>query len=135
MKTLTNSLMIAAVAMAAVAGEAKAQSMKVEVPFSFQVSGKTMAPGSYLVSTRTNSGIPMFRLLNTDSRTPVLAMASQTRDQSGPAKLVFRCGEGGCALAQVWTGTAGAYNLNLPKAAPGARAMIEIKAESTKAAE
>ena len=135
MKTLTNSLMIAAVAMAAVAGEAKAQSMKAEVPFSFQVSGKTMAAGSYLVSTRANSGIPMFRLLNTDSKAPVIAVAAETRYESGPAKLVFRCGEGGCVLAQIWSGTAGAYNLSLPKAGPSDRAMIEIKAETTKSAE
>jgi hypothetical protein len=136
MKSLTNKLMVAAAAMAVVAGAASAQSMKAEVPFSFRVSGTTMPAGSYLLTeTRNANGAPLFRLLNTDVSKSVL---SQTIGQhtkgvgaDSPAKLVFLCGDGTCALAQIWTGNGnGAYDLHTPKLTRAEAALISIVAKA-----
>ena len=140
MKSLTNTLMVAAAAMAAVAGAASAQSMKVEVPFAFRVSGTVMPAGTYQVSTSSAmTSRPTFRLLNTELKRPVLAMPVGelgTGENSRVAKLVFRCGDGACALAQIWTGTGhGAYYLPSPKSSHDDKAMVEIKVERTKADE
>jgi hypothetical protein len=134
MKSLTNKLMVAAVAMAVVAGVASAQSMKAEVPFSFRVSGATMPAGTYVVTPGRNStGIPTFRLLNTDVNLSVLSLpaAHHTPDarQMTESKLVFRCESGSCALAQIWTGReSGAYDLHAPKTTRQEAALISIAA-------
>ena len=131
MKSLTNKLMIAAAAMAAVAGAASAQSMKAEVPFSFQVAGVVMPAGTYNVTTSSRAtSIPMFRLLNTETHRPVLVMPSGSHEdarQYTDAKLVFSCGTGTCALAQIWTGSgSGAYDLHTSKAGRTEAALIAI---------
>lgn len=132
MKTLTSKLMVVAAAIAAVAGAASAQSMKAEIPFSFKVSGTTMPAGAYLVTAGPNmNGRPVFRLLNTDVSKPVLAVPAGKHDGSSyePAKLVFRCTGGNCALAQIWTGSGiGAYDLYTPKAKREEAALISIPA-------
>ena len=136
MKSLTNKLMVAAAAMAAVAGAASAQSMTAEVPFSFQVAGVVMPAGTYNVSTSHRAtNIPIFRLLNTESHQPVLVMPRGSHDsgsgdntrQYTDAKLVFSCATGTCALAQIWTGSgSGAYDLHTPKTGRNEASLIAI---------
>lgn len=135
MKSLTNRLMVVAAAVAAVAGVASAQTMKVEVPFSFQASGAVMPAGTYSIALREGySSVPIFRLLNSEAKRSALVMPTQAHNKGAgrytEAKLIFRCADGSCALAQVWTGTPlGAYDLPAPKGARTQAALVEVRAE------
>jgi hypothetical protein len=119
MKNLTSNLMIAALALTGVATLASAQQLKSEVPFAFRVSGTVMPAGSYRISEDNNNGRPIFRLLNEDLHRPVAVVAAANigpLSRATDAKLVFRCGASGCALAQIWTGGAwGAYSVPTSK--------------------
>lgn len=133
MKSMMNHLMVAAVAMAAVAGVASAQTLKVEVPFAFRASGTVMPAGTYYVVSRpTGSGVPIFRVLNLDAKRGILASAGLKHEgaSNGEAKLVFRCYDSSCTLAQIWTGSAvGAYDIPMPKLHSDERAaLVEIPA-------
>ena len=120
MKKLTNTLMVVAAALAAVAGTASAQSMSLKVPFSFSVEKSTLPAGNYVVSSgHTYTGHPIFNLRNTDTKKPHLVMALSAVDAGyktySDAKLVFRCAGDDCALSQIWTGSAiGAYAVRTP---------------------
>lgn len=133
MKKLTNKLLVVAAALAAVAGAASAQSMKVKVPFSFSVQRSVLPAGNYMVTPVSGlAGHPIFNLRNTDNNRPLLVMpvASLAAGEKAytDAKLVFRCIEGDCALAQIWTGSPeGAYELSPPKGGWNGRIRVEIK--------
>lgn len=133
MKTLTNKLMIMAAALSAAAGVASAQSMNVKVPFSFSVQKSAMPAGNYTVSPLSGTRAhPIFNLRNTDTNKPILIMPMAALDTGtkdyGSAKLVFRCAEGNCALAQIWTGSpTGAYELSPPKGGWNGSIRVEIK--------
>ena len=135
MKSLITRMAIAAVALACAAGLASAQSMKAEVPFAFQASGRAMPAGAYNLSiARSIGGTPVFRLLNTDVKRPVLAMTNGPHDSGNSsdrsAKLVFRCSAADCALVQIWTGTdRGAFDLPAGKTVRGEAALIVVRAE------
>jgi hypothetical protein len=141
MKNLLKKMMVAAAALAVVAGVASAQGLKAEVPFSFHAAGTTMPAGTYWVSSLSDmSGVPMFRLLSVADRKPVIVLSrsgvTKGKGLYSDAKLVFRCTDGNCSLAQIWTGTAhGAYEVPTPKArtADEKASLIEIVAERTKA--
>ena len=101
MTRLTTKLMIAAAALVA-AGAASAQTMKADIPFAFQVSGKTMAAGTYQVDLRGNTGVVTVRSLSHGS---AMAKPITHKDEGdNTAKLVFTCVRGNCALAEVWPG-------------------------------
>ena len=135
MKSLMSKMLVAAAAVAVCAGTASAQRMKSEIPFSFKTSGAVMPAGEYQVElAKSNAGIPIFRLLNTDANRPVLVVASSKYADSwksySDAKLVFRCGAEGCALTQIWTGTEhGAYDVPTPKSLRTEARLIEVRAE------
>ena len=131
MKSLTNTLMVAAAALAAVAGAASAQSMKAEVPFSFQVANTVMPAGTYRITpSGTLGGTPLFRVASADLKNPVLVMpvAAHAGDSAyTEAKLVFQCSSGHCALSQIWTGAAaGAYDLRTPQSVREQASLIAI---------
>lgn len=133
MKSLTNTFMVAAVALAAVAGAASAQTMKAEVPFSFEVAGMVMPAGTYHVTpSSTMGGTPLFRIANADLKNPVLVkpvVAHGGATAYTEAKLVFRCSGGNCALSQIWTGSdIGSYDLNTPKSVREQASLIAIPA-------
>ena len=119
MKNLTSNLITAALALTGVASMASAQQMKSDIPFPFRVSGTLMPAGSYQISETNNSGRPIFYVRNMDTNRPVMLLPEQnigTLRGSTDTKLVFRCGASGCALAQIWTGSAwGAYSVHTPK--------------------
>jgi hypothetical protein len=134
MKSLTSKLMVAAMAVGAVASVASAQVMKSEVPFPFRVAGTVMPAGSYQITDeRGNSGVPIFRLVNTDLHKPVLALPNgHTGALYGPTdtKLVFQCGESGCMLSQIWTGKMlGAYSFPTRRRNHEEVSLIVVKAD------
>ena len=137
MKNLTSKLMVAALALTGVVSVASAQQLKSEIPFPFRVSGTLMPAGTYEIGEGSRGAGPVFRMLNTDVHRPVLVVPESNlgpSNHSTDAKLVFRCGASGCALAQIWTGKAyGAYSVHTPK--EDARAELSMRtvyAERTK---
>lgn len=137
MKNLSSKMMVAALALTGVASLASAQQLKSEIPFPFRVSGTLMPAGSYEISESTSNSSPIFRMLNTDVHRPVLVVPNGNIGSATSftdTKLVFRCGDMGCALAQIWTGQAlGAYSVPTPKRVTHDEvSMLTVKAERTK---
>jgi len=120
MKQLTMNLMAAAVVVLA-AGNASAQGLKAEIPFTFQVGGAVMTPGSYEVVPASNMAEKHVVLRNIDSRKSVLAMYSPTDPAKelvaqGKAGLQFECSGARCALREIWTASGSpAYSFRTPK--------------------
>lgn len=91
--------------------------MKAEIPFSFSVGNQDYSAGNYEVAVVSSSGgVRILRIANVQTGTKQLAMSAltlypaTTPERDGPARLVFRCGDGrsACSLMQVWPGNASA---------------------------
>ena len=67
MKRLTTNLMIAAAAIAAVAGSASAQTLKADIPFTFHAGGTVLPAGTYQIKVNSPNGAPIFVLRNADT--------------------------------------------------------------------
>ena len=111
MKTLTMRLMVAAAALAAVAGGASAQTYKAEIPVTFRAGDKLMLPGSYeLRVDRSLAGIPQVFVRNLDKNTAIAFVARPGRDApkawqaAGNPMIAFECADGRCVLRSLWTG-------------------------------
>jgi hypothetical protein len=124
MTRLTTKLMIAAAALVA-AGAASAQTMKADIPFAFQASGKMMAAGTYQVNLRGTGGTVVIRRYNRDAvyAKPVTLKEGKVEN----AKLVFVCAHGTCSLSQIWAGnsTAG-LEFRTPKLNRGEEASLAV---------
>jgi hypothetical protein len=118
MKNLTKNMTIAAAALVVAAGVAQAQTIKVEVPFSFRAAGTVMPAGEYRVTTTSKtSGIPVFQLSNAAAHRSILAIpfvASNRKPGSPEASMTFACGGAHCALVQVANGAGQAYRFQSP---------------------
>lgn len=137
MKNFTSKLMVAALALTGVASLASAQRLKSEVPFPFRVSGTLMPAGTYQISESEGASGRIFNMLNTDVHRPVIVLPGANlgvNTNYSDAKLVFRCGAAGCALAEIWTGKMlGAYAVPTPKRTTHEEiSMLSVKAELTK---
>lgn len=123
-KTMTR-WMIAAAAVAAVAGTAAAQTYKAEIPLSFQVGTKAMMPGSYQVTIATGSN-PLVRVYNADTHASAILVggpnsdvAKQWRNEGKPV-LIFECAGRTCALRKLWDGqNPFAYQFTRPRGLSG----------------
>ena len=125
MTRLTTKLMIAAAALVA-AGAASAQTMKADIPFAFQASGKVMAAGTYYVDfLRGTGGTVTIRSLHHGA---VLAKPITHKDGTVEApKLVFACGRGTCSLSQAWPGYSGSgLVFDTPKVDPREQASLTV---------
>jgi hypothetical protein len=128
MTNLTTNLMLAAIALAAVAGVASAQQFKAEIPFGFRAQGTMVPAGTYTVTTDTTSGSPSFLLRSVASGISILLVnaipgdPNKAWESSGAAVLEFECGDSGCALNRLWSrrGTP-AYTFSHPNAEKGER--------------
>jgi len=110
MKSSTMRWMIAAAALAVVAGTASAQTYKAEIPVSFRAGDKAMLPGSYEVKVESgNTGIPQVFVRNLDDYKQVLLVARPGNDapkawrDAGKPVFAFECAEGRCVLRNMWT--------------------------------
>jgi hypothetical protein len=122
MKKLTTKVMIATAALMVAAGVASAQTMTAGIPFEFRAGSHVMAPGTYQVDRlATQTGIPIYRLLDVNSHrsTMVLAQAQVDPEKgwaAGNPKLLFACTSGSCVLAELWSGSeSNAYTFHGPK--------------------
>ncbi len=117
MKSLTTKL-LAVAALVAAAGIASAQTMKADVPFSFQVGGKTFASGLYRVQLSGDRVV--IAILAEKSNRGMLTTTYPGGDPkaswraSGQPVLSFRCSGGECALTSVWMGVPGDPALGIP---------------------
>jgi hypothetical protein len=125
MKSTMTRWMIAAAAVAAVAGSAAAQTYKAEIPLAFHIGGKVMQPGEYQVVLHANMASASFTLYNVDTKTAdgLVAIRSAHMDkawQPGVPILVFECAERDCRLRELWNGSdGGAYQFPRPRGLSG----------------
>jgi hypothetical protein len=109
MKKNITRWIIAAAAVAAVAGTAAAESWKAEIPLAFRAGGKLMQPGEYKVYSHGRSGAAVFTIYNLETKASEgLAAARNGRVnkawQPGVPVLVFECAGGACMLREIWNG-------------------------------
>jgi len=112
MKRTMTRWMIAAAALAAVAGSASAQSYKAEIPLTFHAGDKVMQPGQYRIYMHGDSNAASFTLYNVDTKAIgglVAVRSGQVSKtwQAGVPVLVFECLESDCTLRQIWNGDQG----------------------------
>jgi len=110
MKSFTIKSLLAAAAMTAAAGVASAQTLKVEVPFSFRAGETLMAPGTYRIVAGTNALHTAAIQIRHDGEGGGIMMLATQRNAAkawvamGVPKVQFDCMDGRCSLAKVWNG-------------------------------
>jgi hypothetical protein len=110
MKNNAMKWILAAVAVVGAAGNASAQVLKADVPFTFRAGGATMSAGTYIINV--DGASRTLTIADERGHYDALIMANSRIEggKEGDAKLVFRCAES-CSLVQAWSGTPGiAYN-------------------------
>jgi hypothetical protein len=141
MKRFTTNLMIAAAAIAAVAGSASAQTLKADIPFTFHAGAAVLSPGTYQVKMNSTNGAPIFVLRNADTGKASMVAEHASSDApkawraNGAARLAFECAGSRCILRAVWQGgDAPAHHLSGPKFGPNEEVQTaEIRMTSVKA--
>jgi len=111
MKSITNRLFLFAATAVFFGTTAFGQNpMKANIPFSFSVSGGASAAGNYVIDMDAHNDGKVVRLYNVDTHQSTVAITFSAGggplEQSNP-RLVFRCGDEGCALSEVWTPNGG----------------------------
>ena len=88
------------VGLALCAASAQGDGVRVNVPFQFWVSGKTLPAGSYVLSSRRDRML----IRNADGNETAIALASNVsgHSESNNGKVVFRCYHSQCFLSQLW---------------------------------
>ncbi len=113
MKKFMKHIAVATAALA-LAGIASAETLKVDVPFAFNIGKKLMQPGTYLVSVISTSNHDTYKLTNLEQRESAVATAFVAQDPAkewradGRPRVAFYCDDSGCTLAQLWNGVTGA---------------------------
>ncbi|MDZ4798237.1 MAG: hypothetical protein SGI92_08755 [Bryobacteraceae bacterium] len=109
MKTI---LKIATVAALAAASAFAQGDLKARIPFAFATPGGGEMPAGQYEIARTNatSAMPVYRILNVDTKQSVMAMAADTvrrpaADRNAGPAVTFRCAAENCAISGVFTGT------------------------------
>ncbi len=123
MTRLTTTLMIAAASFVAAAGNASAQTMKAEIPFSFRAAGTLMQPGTYEIKkTVTPGAAPYISVRSEENGKGVLItqiIGADTPKEwmaSGAPRAMFECAGERCVLREVWAGAGStAYRIHAPK--------------------
>ena len=126
MKTITNRLFVfaaTAVFFGTTFGQTTAfgqTTMRADVPFAFRISGGGVDAGNYLIQLENGGTGKLVTVYNRGSHHAALAVTFQLAAKPGEAirpRLVFRCGDAGCALSEVWT-TDGGYGVTQGKPRP-----------------
>jgi hypothetical protein len=112
MKSLTNRFFLFAASAVFFGTTAFGQTtMKADVPFAFSIPGGAgEAAGNYVINLDTHNTGKVLRLYNFDTHHGTLAItysAGGGPRQNVEPRLVFRCGDEGCALSEVWTANGG----------------------------
>ena len=107
MKSITNRLFVFAATAVFLGTTAFGQTtLRADVPFAFHVPGGGVDAGNYAIHLENGANGKVVNFYNHDSHRSALAVTSRLFAKSGEAiqpRLVFRCGDTGCALSEVWT--------------------------------
>jgi hypothetical protein len=121
MKSITNRLFAFAATAVFLGTTAFGQTtMRADVPFAFHVPGGGVDAGNYLIHLENGGIAKIVTIYNYDTHRSALAATFRLDAKPGEAirpRLVFRCGDTGCALSEVWT-VDGGYGI--PQGKPGA---------------
>lgn len=114
MKSITNRFVLLATAAVVCGTAAYGQTtLKADVPFAFRIPGGGSAIGSYVIHLNTTGSAKVAEFYNKDTHRAVLAFVNAVPDVGAreiQPRLIFRCGDDGCALSQIWTPDGG-YNV------------------------
>jgi len=105
------------------AGGAYAQQRLIaDVPFGFTTGNHELAAGNYELKMGDPLPRAHLQLINSATHKAIFIRAASPEYTYGEARprLVFRCVDGRCALAQVWSASETGYRFALPKAREGA---------------
>jgi hypothetical protein len=86
---------------------AQGQTLKANVPFSFQTSNAEMAPGEYTVSQQFGGAVLLLYNQDTHKGDMILVSSRIGAPSDTRPRLVFSCSENRCALNQIWGATSG----------------------------
>jgi hypothetical protein len=121
MKSITNRLFLFAATAMFLGTTAFGQTtLKADIPFAFHVPGGGVSGGKLSIQLRNAGNGKIANLYNYNSHSSALAVTYKLWTKSGEAaqpRLVFRCGDNGCMLSEIWT-LDGGYGV--PQGKPGA---------------
>lgn len=127
MGRMFNAMTIAA-ALALAAPVAFGQTtLKADVPFAFVAGGVQWPAGEYEVRSDQQNGSAVVTIRNAESGRGAVMLAQspligKSLDQP---KLMFKCGDGPCRMAEVWDGRSTGWQLALPR---GKQAAVQYTA-------
>lgn len=100
------------------------------IPFGFRTAGTTLPSGKYEILTGLGTTGNIARVYNVESKKAILVLFNgpvypPVNAAIKPARLIFRCGAAGCALAEVWPGGAdNGWRVPQPRVAPKANNQV-----------
>ena len=103
-RSLMVASLLAGIGLWAGAAQGQAGGVRASVPFPFSVNDKTFAPGKYTMVAGSNQ----VRLISaTEGKTVAIALANDVSGHLAGAngRVVFRCYNNRCFLAEVWSPT------------------------------
>jgi hypothetical protein len=111
MKSITNRLFaVAAVALSFGTFAYGQTTLRADVPFAFAVPGGPAHAGQYTVEIKDLAGSKIVQISSRESGRSVVTLTRRLDDPANGAiapHLVFRCGEDGCHLSEIWTPNGG----------------------------
>ncbi|HXA51242.1 MAG TPA: hypothetical protein VNV86_13090 [Candidatus Acidoferrum sp.] len=136
MKLNTHTLTIAAVAMLAAAGTASAETLKAEIPFSFQAAGTRMLPGAYSVKINSAGSGSIVQIRNDDEGRSVMTLPRSVNTAWTATRasvvLSFACTGGNCELSSLRNDNGTVYSFTTSKKTPETRiATVVLRQDRT----
>ncbi len=118
-KNLTNSMILTAALACSAAGVFAQTQMTARVPFAFSTMGGNLSAGKYAIVAASSKCPGILRIRDEKSGQQInLGIGVPTgRDNSDAPRLVFKCADDKCALAEVWRDGAG-YKFATPRVKP-----------------
>jgi hypothetical protein len=114
MKSIVNRLFVVAAAALSLGTFAYGQTtLKADVPFAFAVPGGPAQAGQYTIQFENVAGSKVVHISNRETGRSVLTLSNRLEGNVNhpiEPRLVFRCGEEGCRLSEIWT-LNGGYSL------------------------
>jgi hypothetical protein len=111
MKSIANRLFVVAAVALSLGSFAYGQTtLRAEVPFAFAVPGGPAHAGQYTVQVKDFAGSKVVQISSRETGRSVLALPHKLADPVNGViapRLVFRCGEEGCHLIEIWTPSGG----------------------------
>jgi hypothetical protein len=125
MKLTTLTLTFAAVAMLAAAGTASAETLKAEIPFSFQAAGTRMHAGAYSVKLSSAGSGYLVQITNQDEGRSIITLPQSVNApwtaKSADVVLSFACTNGNCELSSLRNYDGAVYSFATGKKSPETR--------------